>query len=157
MKYLGQISDPEDLVNKKYVDDTMASVLPTVTSSDNGKVLTVIGGEWALEGSSSGTHFLATISGNGNTYCCAIYDGVTYYTSNSTFEFESGDTLTLEAYAVSQQGTGSIIINGTTVATSYGSSGNPIASYSYTLPSSNIKISLSIGAASTSTSVTILN
>ncbi len=46
MKYLGQIVDPEDLVNKKYVDDTMADVLPTVTSTDNGKILTVVNGEW---------------------------------------------------------------------------------------------------------------
>lgn len=46
MQYRGKIQSDYDLVNKKYVDNKASSVLPSVTSSDNGKVLEVVNGAW---------------------------------------------------------------------------------------------------------------
>ena len=37
-----------DAANKKYVDDTAAAVLPTVTTTNNGQFLRVVNGAWAV-------------------------------------------------------------------------------------------------------------
>lgn len=49
MKYLGNISDPKDLVTKEYVDGAVSTVaLPTPTAADNGKFVMVINGAYSL-------------------------------------------------------------------------------------------------------------
>lgn len=60
MKYVGQITNNEDIVNKGYVDTTASLVLPSVTSSDNGKVLIVSNGEWAIGNPPSGGSVVVT-------------------------------------------------------------------------------------------------
>ena len=66
---------------------TGAVELPTVSSADNGKVLTVANGAWTAVtvngggGGSSSSGLLVTVSGSGNSYTCdktagEIYDAL---------------------------------------------------------------------------------
>ena len=83
----------------------------------------------------------AVVSGTGDINACyARYDGTSYYTNGDDFYFNAGDTLRL--YAFGNQ-SGEVYIDGVKVVSSGGS-------YNYTLPSSDITITMA-GTVSTRT------
>lgn len=94
--------------------------------------------------------FTAVISGNGTSNAVYVrHNNTDYYTGSSVFSFNSGDTIAIYAKATSA-GTGTIIINSDTVA----SSPNAMASYIYSAPNANITIALSSGSSASTVTVT---
>ena len=80
--------------------------------------------------------YTATLTSTGSSSGCYVtYNGTKYYTSGNTFTFHAGDTLTTTQ--VGNQG-GYVEIDNVEVSTS--------TNYSYTLPSSDISITLHTGS-----------
>lgn len=123
MKYLGQITDDEDIVNKKYVDDA-SEVVQTLTS---GTKIGSVGGTdlYAPTGGGGGvqTTWFGTSSTDASTSIKVVTCAGFTLTAGAIIgiQFSTGSTASTPALDVNNTGTKSIYIGSTVV-----SSNNPL-------------------------------